>query len=436
MHGQKTLTQNILALTWPAIATNVTTPLLSLVDVAVVGHIGNSVFIGAIAVGATMFNTLYWLFGFLRMGTGGLTAQAYGAGDLGAVRKILCRAMTVAVVAALLLIGLSSVSAGFFIDFFDASGVLRVPAREYFCIAILGAPGVLITYVLSGWFLGMQDSRPILWMALVTNGLNIVLNLVFVFVFRWQIEGVAAATAVSQWVGACFGAIILYGKWRKLCREEDGLVCESTFDIRFVRFFRVNADIFLRTLCLIAVTVWFTHAGAQFGSEILAANALIMQLFMLFSYFMDGFAYAGEALAGRFKGAGDMVSLRSLVRTLMRIGVWVSLIVTIVYLFGTDAILGLLTDDARTLAVAVDYKLWAVAVPFAGFMSFLWDGIFIGLTKTRAMLLSMAIAMVVFYVVYFMLMPMFGNHALWLAFILYLFARGLVQTIIYSLGKK
>lgn len=436
MHGQKALTRNIFTLAWPAVATNITTPLLSLVDVAVVGHIGNSVYIGAIAVGATMFNTLYWLFGFLRMGTSGMTAQAYGAGDTASAVKILKRSLLVAIVAAIMLIVLSTSLGALIIDFIDADGASRIPAREYFEIAILGAPGVLVTYALSGWFLGMQDSRPILWMALVTNCLNIVLNLTFVFALHWQLAGVAAATAISQWAGAVFGIIILCRNKKRLM----GSVNKQAHAIKrqslsILRFIRVNSDIFLRTLCLIAVTIWFTHAGARLGSETLAANALIMQLFMLFSYFMDGFAFAGEAMAGKYKGADNDKDLRALIRTLMRIGVYISAIITIIYFAASDYIMALLTDDADTLAVAHDYRLWAVAVPFAGFMSFLWDGIFIGLTKTRGMLAAMAVAMAVFYLAYFALTPLLGNHALWLAFIIYLFVRGLVQWLIFSFKR-
>lgn len=435
MHGQKTLTRNILSLAWPAIATNITTPLLSLVDVAVTGHIGNSVLIGAIAVGATMFNTLYWLFGFLRMGTSGMTAQAFGAVDYHAVKVILRNAMGVAIVAAIMLITLSTSLGTLIIGFLGANGDTLVPAQHYFRIAILGAPGVLVAYVLSGWFLGMQDSKPILYMAIVTNILNICLNLYFVFVLRMQLEGIAAATAISQWLGALCGLIILFVHRSKYFRKEvSANIKKNSFSFR--RFFKVNGDIFLRTICLIAVTMWFTHTGAKYGTEVLAANSLIMQLFMLFSYFMDGFAYAGEALAGRYHGAKDYETLHRVIKKLMQIGVCASLVVTVIYFFASDDIMRLLTDDNKTLAVAHDYRIWIVVVPFAGFMSFLWDGIFIGMTKTRGMLLSMAFAMIVFYTVYFSLAEMFGNHALWLAFILYLFARGIVQWGIFQKSEK
>lgn len=437
MHGQKalsrpsSLTRTILALAWPAVATNVTTPLLSLVDVAVVGHIGNSVYIGAIAVGAVMFNMLYWLMGFLRMGTSGMTAQAYGAGDSAECVRTLARAMLIALLAGTLMIALSPSLGTHILNFIDADSAAREPARQYFSVAILGAPGLLMTYALSGWFLGMQTSRPILWMALVANTLNIILNLAFVYGLGWDVRGVGAATAISQWVSAATGILLLSRRLRRITATgwRHGLL-----QMRALRhFFAINTDIFLRTLCLVAVTVWFTHAGATMGVDTLSANAIIMQLFILFSYLMDGFAFAGEALAGKFHGARDTAGLHRLVRVLMRIGLAAAALVTVIYYLCGEGIMRLLTNQQSVLRTAADYRLWAVAVPFAGFMSFLWDGIYVGLTRTRGMLLSMAAAMCVFYITWFTLSRALGNHALWLAFILYLLTRGLIQSLLFRL---
>ena len=347
MHGQKalsrpsSLTRTILALAWPAVATNVTTPLLSLVDVAVVGHIGNSVYIGAIAVGAVMFNMLYWLMGFLRMGTSGMTAQAYGAGDSAECVRTLARAMLIALLAGTLMIALSPSLGTHILNFIDADSAAREPARQYFSVAILGAPGLLMTYALSGWFLGMQTSRPILWMALVANTLNIILNLAFVYGLGWDVRGVGAATAISQWVSAATGILLLSRRLRRITATgwRHGLL-----QMRALRhFFAINTDIFLRTLCLVAVTVWFTHAGATMGVDTLSANAIIMQLFILFSYLMDGFAFAGEALAGKFHGARDTAGLHRLVRVLMRIGLAAAALVTVIYYLCGEGIMRLLT---------------------------------------------------------------------------------------------
>lgn len=438
-----------MALAWPAIATNITTPLLSLIDVAIVGHIGSALYIGAVAVGGAMFNMLYWLFGFLRAGTSGLTAQAYGACDHDEVIRVLIRSLTIAIVIGVAMIALSTPVGDFVLRFMDADGGTDRLAREYFNVAIMGAPGVFTTYALSGWFLGCQSSRPAMWMALIANGTNIVLSVFFVFGLDMGLVGLGLGTALSQWLSLATGLCMLR---RQLARNKTADARntvgsrKATYKVNLapsitvasifrhgalVRLFRVNIDIMLRTVCLIAVTLWFTHAGAVSGPLVLAANSLIMQLFMLFSYFMDGFAYAGEALAGRFAGEGNYPRLRLLASNLIRIGVALSVCVSILYFVAGDAILSLLTRHTDVLAVSADFRLWAVAVPLAGFLSFLWDGVYIGLTQTRALLLTMFVAMAVFYITYFIMYPALGNHGLWLAFILYLATRGLLQTLLY-----
>lgn len=430
MSGQKSLNSRILSLAWPAIATNVTTPLLSLVDIAVVGHIGKASYIGAVAVGGAMFNMLYWLFGFLRASTSGLTANAYGASDQGEQLRILVRSMVIAVLAGLLMVALAYPLGDTVLRFIDSDPETETLARRYFNVAIWGAPGVLGTYVLSGWFLGMQSSKPTMWMALVANTANIILSLIFVFYLGMGIVGVGLGTAIAQWISLSVGLVFLIPKVKPLLvrRWYDTMLSR----VKIMHTVSMNADIMLRTICLIAVTLWFTHAGAQTGQEILAANALLMQLFMLFSYFMDGFAYAGEALAGRFAGEEDRNSLIRLARRLMVWGAYLAVFCSALYLIGGKWFLSLLTDDDNVVAIATDYRLWAVAVPLAGFLSFLWDGVYIGLTRTRLLLVTMCAAMVVFFAAYYLCHPAFGNHGLWLAFILYLLTRGLLQTFLFG----
>lgn len=425
----KRLDKEILALAWPAIATNITTPLLSLVDVAIVGHIGSAAYIGAVAVGGTMLNMLFWLFGFLRAGTSGFTAQAYGRGDRGEQVRTLVRALVVALVSGVILIGLSGSVGDAVLAFMDADGSTEELARSYFEVAIWGAPGLLATFALSGWFLGMQDSRPAMWMALMANTTNILLSVIFVFGAGMDIRGVGLGTAVAQWISPAIGFAML----RRRLRGKTSSGWQHGFwrGSAWLNLFKVNTDIVLRTVCLIAVTLWFTHSGAVSGDVVLAANSLLMQLFMLFSYFMDGFAYAGEALAGRFSGEADIQSLRRMVRTLLRWGAMLALLTALIYFVCGELLLKLLTKDLNVIKIATAYKYWAVAVPLAGFMSFLWDGIYIGLTRTRQMLLTMIIAMFVFYTAYFLTYPVLGNDGLWLAFILYLLTRGLMQHMLF-----
>lgn len=412
----------------PAIVSNITTPLLAMIDVAIVGHIGSAAYIAAIALGSSMFNMLYWLFGFLRMGSSGVTAQAYGAGDMRSTSVLLYRAMTVGLLVGMIIFALGRPVAAVMLRFMDADPTTLPLAREYFLIAISGAPATLGTFALSGWFLGMQNSRNPMWMALVTNVVNIAASLILVFGIGMSIEGVAIGSAIAQWTGFIFGLIIAVRTYHPKFPTLTELFRLS--DLR--RFFSINSDIFLRTLCLVAVTVWFTRAGSLQGTGILAANALLLQLFMFFSYFMDGFAFAGEALAGKFEGAKAYGILRILIKELTRIGVVLAISFALIYwLFGVD-ILSILTDDSDVLKICGQYKWWAVIVPLAGTLAFVWDGILIGLTLTRIMLISMAGSAAIFFAVYFISIDAIDNHGLWLAFIVYLASRGILEQILYN----
>lgn len=418
--------RSILALAVPSIVANITTPLLGLVDTAVTGHIGSAVYLAAIAIGGSMFNMLYWLFAFLRMGSSGMTAQACGRGDMPAAALILYRAMLVAAVAGTAIILLRGPIASVVVRFMDADAATSGLAVEYFRIVVFGAPAVLGTYALSGWFLGMQNSRASMTVSIIINVVNIFLSVVLVFGFGMKLAGVAAGTLVAQWVGLGAGAVMCR-RYRVVWPGFNRLV--DWKELR--RFFSINIDIFLRTLCLVAVTMWFTRAGARQGDVMLAVNALLMQLFMLFSYMMDGFAFAGEALAGRYVGAGDTAMLRLSIRNLFRWGVAVSAVFTLMYVLFGDMLLSMLTSDRDVIAATHGYFLWAVAFPVAGMSAFIWDGVFIGATMTRSMLASMAVSVAVFFGLSVWLYPSLGNHALWLAFVMYLAVRGLVQTVLF-----
>lgn len=297
----------------PAIASNITTPLLSLVDVAIVGHIGSAVYIAAIALGGAVLNMCYWVFSFLRMGSSGVTAQAFGAGDNTEQRAIFYRGLCIAAaLAAVLLILQIPMTAGV-LSFMEADADAADLAYKYVRVCIWGAPAVLGSTVLSGWMLGMQYARGPMWMALVTNCVNIATSALLVFVFKLDITGVAAGTCVAQWSGFIFGLVLIK---RRFDLAYPGL--ENIFNgKRLKHFFSINTDIFVRTLCLVAVTLWFTHAGARQGNLVLATNAVLMQFFMLFSYFTDGFAFAGEAMAGKYFGAGDQSTLKHCIKALI-----------------------------------------------------------------------------------------------------------------------
>lgn len=403
----------------PAIVANITTPLLSLVDIAIVGHLGSAVFVGAIAVGGSLFNMLYWFFGFLRFGTSGLTAQALGRKNRDEQWLIGRRSVLIGLLFGLLLILLQKPLGDFALYVMDPDGPTRSLALTYFSVLIWGAPAVLMQYALTGWFVGSQDTRSPMLISLTINIVNILASLILVYVFGLGIRGVAFGTLFAQWVGWLLGFIIVG-------RQPGAMFKKKSLNLPWRPFFSINISIFLRTLCLIAVTVWFTRAGARQGDVILAVNTLLLQLFTLFSYFMDGFAFAAEAMCGRLYGALRIVELRSLIRRFMLWGGGVAVIFTIMYALGGDAFLRLLTDDGVVLNATREFRLWGAAIPLAGFMAFTWDGIIIGLTRTRLMLISMAAATGLFFLSWWLLTPLWGNHALWVAFLAYLLARGLL----------
>lgn len=424
------MNRKILALAIPSIVANITTPLLGLVDTAIVGHMGSAVYIGAIAVGGVMFNMLYWVFSFLRAGTSGLAAQAFGAQSPRESALVLCRSLLVACGVGTLMVLLQwplRVLLEWFVSPDESTALL---AREYFTVLIYGAPAVLGSYALSGWFLGMQNSRMLMVTSLVINLSNIAVSLLLVYVAGWKIAGVATGTLVAQWLGFGVGLLLLR-RYRLTLPPLAEIVRGSALG----RFFRVNVEVMLRTLCLIAVTLWFTKTGASQGPVILAVNTLLMQLFLLFSYMMDGFAFAGEALVGRYVGARDLRSMHLCVRRLFVWGASLAALFTLLYFLGGEDFLYILSGDSDVVAASHTYALWAVTIPFAGFASFAWDGVFIGATLTRQLLVSMAGAMLTFFLLYLTLFPLWGNHALWLAFVAYLFMRGALQTVLFLRHK-
>lgn len=426
--------KEILALSIPAIVTNITTPLLGLVDVAITGHMGSAVYIAAIAIGGNMFNMLYWLFAFLRMGTSGMTAQAYGAKNFKDTTLTLYRSLIVALLVGSLMILLQQPLGNAILTFLNANSTTSIFAWDYFSICIWGAPAFLGTFALSGWFLGMQDSKATMYISILINITNIAVSLILVYIFEWGLSGVATGTLTAQWTGFAIGLALCL---RRRYQLKIFPIIEIVQWDKLKRFFSINVDIFFRTFCLVAVTLWFTRAGAQQGDTILAVNTLLMQLFLLFSFFMDGFAFAGEALAGRFIGERNHLRLKECIKALMFWGLIVALVFTCLYTFGGKQILMLLSSEPGVIDAAKDYYYWAAAIPLAGFVTFTWDGIFIGATRTRAMLLSMFTASLLFFGLYFILHKILSNHAVWLSFICYLIMRGIVLSIlsrkIYSL---
>ena len=383
--------KNILHIALPAIVSNITVPLLGLVDVAIVGHLGAPAYIGAIAVGGMLFNIFYWIFAFLRMGTSGMTSQAYGRRDLDEVTRLLVRSVGVGFSVAIALIVFQYPLCRMAFLFIEATPEVERLATLYFRICIWGAPAVLGLYAFSGWFIGMQNSRFPMWIAIAQNIVNIAVSLLLVFVFGLKVEGVALGTLTAQYAGLGM-AVWFWLRYYKPLRLRLDWRSSLLQKRAMVIFFKVNRDIFFRTLCLVAVMMFFTSAGAAQGEVVLAVNTLLMQFFTLFSYVMDGFAYAGEALSGKYVGARNEKLLRRTVRQIFMWGAGLSLFFVVLYVVGGEPFLSLLTDDKTVIVAADGYFYWALLIPIVGFAAFMWDGIYIGATATRGMLISMFIA--------------------------------------------
>lgn len=421
------MNKQILHIALPSIISNITVPLLALVDTTIVGHLGSASYIAAIALGGMIFNMIYWLFNFLRMGTGGLTAQAYGANQHQATSYILLRSLTIAGGIALTLLLLQRPIFQVTFHFVTATAEVRSLASIYFNILIWGAPAMLALYSFTGWFLGMQNARIPMCIAITQNVVNIAVSTLLVFGCHLKIEGVALGTLISQYTALLLAVIFCLTKFDVKQHFE----LKAILDINTLkRFFQVNRDIFLRTLCLIAVTTYFTSAGSTQGELTLAANTLLMQFFIIFSYFMDGFAYAGEALGGRYFGAHDRLNFQRVTRCLFAWGGALSVLFFFIYFLSGTSLLHLLTDDSQVINRAQQYLPIIYFIPLISFAAFLFDGLYIGTTATRYMLISMFCASAAFFIL--INVCTLSNTLLWLAFLVYLGGRGLMQAFLFK----
>jgi len=410
------------ALAWrlagPIILANLSVPLLGAVDTAVMGHLPNPAYLGGVAVGAVIFLFIYWGFGFLRMGTTGLVAQADGANDQAEVRAILLRSLLIAAIAGVALWVLQVPIFALARALFDASSEVEGFAHDYFRIRIWSAPATLANYCLLGWFIGMRNTRAALVLQLWMNGLNIVLSLAFVVGLGWGVEGVAAATAIAE-----YAAVLLALHLRRK-QVGVGVAYGAVFDReQFKRLFGLNVDIFIRTLCLIATFAFFTRQGASMGDTLLAANAVLMQLQNFLSFGLDGFAHAAEAMVGGSVGARDKRAFRQSVRITGQWALIVAVGYTIVYAAAAPFIISLLTDIPDVRASAGEYFIWLAISPIISVWSFMLDGIFIGATRTRDMRNAMIGSFAVFLIAVTVLQPMFANHGLWAALMIFMAAR-------------
>lgn len=411
----------ILRLTIPNIVSNVTIPLLGMIDIAIAGRIGDDTTIGALAIGTAIFNFIYWNFAFLRMGTSGLAAQAYGAGDRKETADILGRSLVASLLIALLLLIFNRPIGRLAVTIMEGSPEVMSLAAEYFFARIWAAPAAISIFALHGWLTGMQDSVTPMVVSILGNIINIAASLWFVFGMDMGVVGIAWGTVVAQYSSLLLTLLILFIRYRSYIQQ---ISLKGSLQMEpLARFFRINSDAFLRTLSVCTVYTCFTAFSARFGDTVLATNELLMQLFLLFSYMLDGFCYAAESLTGRFIGERNRESLRRCIRLLT---VWcggVAALYIVTYIFWWEPILGIFSSSPTIMACAEEYIGWIVMVPLVGFIPFLIDGILIGATKTRIMRNTTFFALVAFFALFFALESSLGNRALWLAFIGFIVVR-------------
>ena len=418
------MNRNILKLAIPNIVSNVTVPLLGMVDTAISGRLGDAVAIGALGIGSTIFNMIYWTCGFLRMGTSGITAQAYGARNLRECGNILLRALTVACGIALLLVVFRHPVGTFALGLMQGSPSAQMLAGQYFHARIWAAPASLALFAIHGWFIGMQNSKTPMIVSIVSNVINILFSWLFVFRFGMGIAGIAWGTVIAQYSGVVLSAAIWLLYYRRLAKYID---LAQLLDIKsLLRFFNINRDIFIRTLFLVSVYTFFTAASSRFGDTILVTNTLLMQLYTLFSYISDGFAFAAESLAGRYVGARNRTALKDAVSKLIIWCFGIALLYVAVYLVAWRPILAVFNPSPEVFAVAREYIVWIIAVPLAGCLPFLIDGILLGATQTRLLRNTMIIAAAIYFGLYFVTVNTLGNNALWLSFVTFVAMRGVL----------
>lgn len=414
--------RSVLALAGPMIISNVTVPLLGLVDTAVVGHMDSPVYLGAVAVGGIVFGFLFWGFGFLRMGTTGLTAQSYGNEDGEGVRAHLARGVLIALLIGALLIALQVPIFRLALTLIDASDEVTRWARAYLDVRIWAAPFTLTSYVFIGWLLGTQDARGPMIITIVINVVNIVLDVYFVVALDWGVVGVARASLIAEITGVVTGALLVRRKLRVVGGGLSGARLKRWDEIR--RTLAVNRDIMIRTLLLIFAFAFFTRQGARYGDAVLAANAVLLNFQDLMAYVLDGFAHAAEALVGRAVGQRSRERLDRAVRLCAIWSLGLAVVIALAFALSGPWIIDRITDLSEVRSLAREFLPWVVASPLVAVWSFLLDGVFIGATRTRAMRDIMAAAVVGCYLPVWYLAQPLGNHGLWLAMLVFLAARG------------
>ena len=415
------MNRTVLKLAVPSIFANITVPLVGMADTAIAGRLGDASVLGGVAIASMLFDLLYWNMGFLRVGTGGMVAQAYGRKDFREAMNVYALGMATAIAFALLFIVLQYVYVEAAFRFIECSPQVEALARQYFFIRIWAAPATLSLNVFKGFFIGMQDAVSPMAVDVTVNVSNIAASIFFAFYAGLGFSGIAWGTLVAQYMGMALAITLMVVQYRNLFRLID--VRGTMKWNKMKRFFMLNADLFVRSLCFLGIYAGLTSLSAHYGDVALAVSSIMMKLMLLYSYFIDGFAYAGEALSGRFIGARDKDSLVKAVKVIFMWCGAIGVFSTLGYWVGGGWMFGLMATDPVVLAESASYLPWLLIMPLVSSVAFTWDGIFIGATATKAIRNSMLWALAGFFASYWLLEGKFGVQALWVGYMMHLVAR-------------
>ncbi|MBR3290768.1 MAG: MATE family efflux transporter [Bacteroidales bacterium] len=421
------INREVVRLAVPSILANITVPLVGIVDTAIAGHLGDAVLIGGIAVGTMLFDLLYWNMGFLRVGTGGITAQAYGRGDMKASIGTFSQGIATALVASMMVLAIQWLFAEGMFLLVDCSPEVERIARSYFFIRVWAAPATLSLFVFKGWFIGMQNTVFPMIVDLWVNIVNMLASWLLSFYMPLGISGVAVGTMVAQWTGLVLAFLLMRSKYRPLMKQTT--IFHSMKWKYFRGFFSVNSFLFIRSLLMLVVYEGFTIFAARFGDVELAVSSVMMHLLLLYSYFVDGFAYAGEALTGRFIGEQDRSSLNETVKYTFFWGGVIGLVSTVAYAIFPRAIIGILTDNPEVIAASEPYLFWLLLMPLLSCVAFIWDGIYVGATASRSLMICMIWSAGLFIASFYLCAPHYGPQALYIAYFVHLVVRSVYMTL-------
>lgn len=420
--------RNILRLALPNIISNLTIPLLTMVDLHLMGYLDSARFMGAVALGGVVFNIVYWMFAFLRMGVSGMTAQFYGGNNNNEIAQTLYRGLLIAFLGGILLVLFQKPIAQLSFYLLQGSDEVKQLALNYFYMRIWAAPAAIAMMVINGWFLGMQNAYFPMLTSISINIINVIASFLFVRVFQLNEIGVALGSVIAQYSGILIALILFHRKYAIVYTYFK--VRELLHAEKMKKFLAINSDIFIRTFCIIAVFTFFTSQSAHYGDVVLAANTALLQFLFFISYFLDGFAYAAEALVGRYIGEKNHLKIKDSIRKLLLWGGLFGFFFTFLYSIAGNTLLRIFTNQTAVLNEAQHYLLWVIFIPIAGFASYIWDGIYIGATASKWMRNTMLIATLLgFFLPYTCTANAYHNHALWMSMLFFMFGRSVLQTI-------